>query len=165
MTPLLATIAPLIAAWLASFSGQVPINCTPEDPYTLVVEAHSTEGAPVGCLRVPVVTKCGFPHTLSWVIHDEAQSIPCNDIPEGEVRSISVAEVYPESIVGLVGRHEVTTGDYTIPEVTPKWFVCQGPGCYCAGTADQCEHLPVGGPDGYWLTRLCRLNSESELCP
>lgn len=160
------TLVTIIAAWLAGFAGITPTSCIPGEYYMLVVDAHApaSEDAPAACVRIPVVTICGEPHRLAWTIDDEAKRIDCGELADGEVRSVPIAIAYPNSIVGYVARTEQVGDDWTIPAVAPHWGVCQGAGCYCAGEAGQCEHIPVGGPDGYWLTRLCRLRPEDPRC-
>lgn len=106
-----------------------------------------------------------------WPIDSERRAVECGDYawvsddPNDRVQAVSIADAYPLSMVGYVGRTEVTYNkgaewEFTTPAIAPAWGPCQGQGCYCAGTPDQCEALPVGGPDGYYLTRLARLQAE-----
>jgi len=173
---LVIIIAAAVVAGLV-YNHESPTECTPGDPFMVIhethVPAHFDEDlgqVPEKCLRGPVVLTCGDTSASPWVIHDETREIPCpEDLPEGETRRVPVESVYPNSIVGFVGRHPVTYDEgteleFTDPGWDPKWHVCQGPGCYCAGTPDQCENIPVGGPDGYWCIRLKRLNPNVN-CP
>lgn len=157
------TLSTIIAAWLAGLAGITPTSCTPGEHYMLVVDAHvpADGDTPAACVRIPVVTICGEPHRLAWTIDDEARPIDCGELAPGEVRRADTAEAYPHSLVGYVGRHAVELGEETLPAVEPSWGVCQGAGCYCAGA---CEHLPIGGPRGYWKTRLCRIEPILEVC-
>lgn len=165
------TLHLLIAAWLATFTGQTPTVCDPGAHYMLVVDAHVPAGTdwegepiPAHCTRVPVVTVCGAPDQLAWLIESEARAIDCGSEAAGEVRSVPIATAYPDSIVGYVARTEQVYDDWTVPAVAPHWGICQGPGCYCAGEPAQCEHIPLGGPNLYYCTRLKRLNPEIK-CP
>lgn len=167
----MTTLTLLIAGWLGTFTGQTPTVCDPGEHYMLVAEAHApaSDEAPAACTRVPVVTLCGAPHTLAWLIESEARTIPCGELAEGQVRSVPIATAYPDSIVGYVGRERQLAGELGgqpmyFPAEPPRWGVCQGAGCYCAGEPSQCEAIPLGGPDGYWLTRLCRLRPEDSRC-
>lgn len=158
------TLTAIIAAALAAgtiYAVQEPdAECSPGEPFMVVVDARTEDT----CTRVPVVTVCGEPLTLAWTIDAEASSIDCGDLAEGEVRRVDTATAYPDSIVGYVARHEQTFEDVTIPAVEPHWGACDGAGCYCAGTPDQCEHLPRGGPRGYHCLRLQRLAPEGTSC-
>lgn len=154
------TTAALITAAMVGgtlYAVQDPPECEAGEHFMMVVEVNN-EGE---CTRLPVVTVCGEPLALAWTIDDEARPIDCGALQEGEVRRVDTAEAYPDSYVGYVGRHEVEHDDITVPAVEPHWGVCIGQGCYCAG---ECEHLPIGGPRDYWLTRLCRLHPEDPRC-
>lgn len=107
-----------------------------------------------------------------WPIDSERRAVECgdyvwaSDAPTDRVQAVSIANTYPLSVVGFVGRHAQTWDagtewEYTQPAVAPYWGVCQGGGCYMAGDA---EYLPVGGPDRYYCTRLARLLPDAP-CP
>lgn len=152
-----ALVLAAIAGGVALYQQDPPV-CSEGETYMPVVAVRHEDDT---CTRVPIWLTCGTPPTLVNTVDSEEVPIPCGDLAPGEVRSVSIAEAYPLSMVGYVGRHATAEGEMHTPEEPPHWGICQGEGCYAAGDV---EHIPIGGPDGYWCQRLKRMYPEVD-CP